>query len=191
MPIVIANWYSDTKRPRRWAGASSAAYSGAATDATPTPKPTISRPTTSTAGPGGERLDGGADREQRRRRRGSSAPARAVGEDAGHERTGQRAERDPAGDDLAERRADGELLLDAVQRAGDDALVVAEQQPGQHDDDADADQPAGAARRGAAGAAVSDAAATASNVPVMGPLPSLGQGSYCARLFAESTVIAL
>ncbi len=46
MPIVIASWYADTKRPRCSAGASSAAYRGAATAATPTPKPTTSRPAT-------------------------------------------------------------------------------------------------------------------------------------------------
>ena len=39
-------------RPRSRAGANSAAYRGAATDATPTPNPTRSRPTTSTYDPG-------------------------------------------------------------------------------------------------------------------------------------------
>ena len=49
MPSVIASWYAETKRPRCHAGAISAAYSGAATAAMPTPKPTRKRPPTSVA----------------------------------------------------------------------------------------------------------------------------------------------
>ena len=87
---------------------------------------------------GGERLERRADDEQRSGGDDRDAPAQLVGEHAGDERAEQRAERDPARDDLDERGADVELALDAVQCTGDDALVVAEQQAGEHDDDADA-----------------------------------------------------
>lgn len=60
-----------------------------------------------------------------------------VGEGAGDERAGEHAERHPARDDLADEVAEPEVCLENRQRAGDDALVVAEQQAGEERDDTD------------------------------------------------------
>ena len=49
MPIVIANWFSDTSQPREFGGASSEMYSGTAYEATPIARPTSRRAVTSTA----------------------------------------------------------------------------------------------------------------------------------------------
>ena len=65
-----------------------------------------------------------------------SAPAEPVGECPRHECAPHGPQGHPAGDDLEEERADVEVLLDAVERPGDDALVVAEEDAGQHDHDA-------------------------------------------------------
>ena len=50
---------------------------------------------------------------------------------APHEHPDERPQGDQAGDDLLEGVAELEARGDALQRPGDDALVVAEQQPGQ------------------------------------------------------------
>ena len=46
MPLMIANWLTETKRPRTRAGEISAMYIGEAIDATPTPIPPMMRKTT-------------------------------------------------------------------------------------------------------------------------------------------------
>ena len=66
--------------------------------------------------------------------------AEPFGQRAGDERAGHRPERHPARDDLDDDRAGMERLVDAGQRPRNDALVVAEQEPGQHDDEADGEE---------------------------------------------------
>ena len=87
------------------------------------------------AGPGCQRLDDCAHAEQQRRHEDRPAAPQPLGHVAGDDRAHQGAERHPAGDDLEQEGADLERLLDAVERTADDALVIAEQQPGQHDHD--------------------------------------------------------
>jgi hypothetical protein len=86
-------------------------------------------------------LDHGAEDEEDAGGDEHLAAADPVGQDAGHEGSGQRAERDPRGDDLAGERANVEVVLDQLQLARDDALVVAEEQAGQERDRADGQHP--------------------------------------------------
>ena len=61
-----------------------------------------------------------------------------VGDIAAGERSEHGPERHPAGHDLERGRADRKRLLDANERARNDALIVAEEGAGQHDDRDDA-----------------------------------------------------
>ena len=56
MPEMMAIWLSETNRPRRWAGATSAMYSGESIDAMPTPSPPTNRAITNS-----EKVRGRAD----------------------------------------------------------------------------------------------------------------------------------
>ena len=94
-------------------------------------------------GAGGQRRDGGPGAEEDAGEHARVLAAELVGEPAGQQRADQRAERHPAGDDLGHERAQAEVGLDEVQRAGDDALVVAEQRAGEHRDDAHHRHPEG------------------------------------------------
>jgi hypothetical protein len=83
---------------------------------------------------GCERLQQRARDEQRAGDQHGAAAAIVVGQPAAGERADQRAERHPARHHLDQEGAQREVPLDAVERARDDALVVAEQQA-RHDDD--------------------------------------------------------
>jgi hypothetical protein len=61
-----------------------------------------------------------------------------VGDITPCERSKHGAERDPAGHDLERDRADRELLLDAYESPGDNALIVAEESASQQNDGEDA-----------------------------------------------------
>ncbi len=85
-----------------------------------------------------QRLDRRADDEERRGGEERALAAEMVGDIAAAERSEHGPERYPAGHDLEGSRADRKRLLDANQRARNDALVVAEEGAGQHDDCDDA-----------------------------------------------------
>ena len=85
-------------------------------------------------------LDQGAGDEQPGGEHDGPPATHPVGQASCHQRSRHGAEGHPAGDDLQEERPHRELLLDPVQGTRDDPLVVAEQQPGQHDDQSYAQQ---------------------------------------------------
>ena len=87
---------------------------------------------------GREGLDKRADDEQRRRGEERALAAEMVGDVAPGERSEHGPERHPAGHDLERSRADRKRLLDAEERAGNDALVVAEESAGEQYDRDDA-----------------------------------------------------
>ena len=68
-------------------------------------------------------------------------PSELVRETAPEQRADERAQRDQARHDLLHRRTEVEARRHSAQRAGDDALVVAEQHPGQDGHERDHDQP--------------------------------------------------
>jgi hypothetical protein len=78
------------------------------------------------------RLDRRADDEQRRGGEERALAAEMVGDIAAAERSEHGPERYPAGHDLKRGRADRKRLLDANERARDDALIVAEEGAGEH-----------------------------------------------------------
>jgi hypothetical protein len=84
---------------------------------------------------GREGLQQGACHEQQAGDQHGLLASIMVGEVAAEQRTAQRAERHPARHHLDQDRAQAEMPLYAAERAGNDALVVAEQQA-RHDDDA-------------------------------------------------------
>ena len=87
---------------------------------------------------GRERLDERADDEKPRGGEERALAAEMVGDIPPRERPKHGAERDPAGHDLERDRADRELLLDAYESPGDNALIVAEESASQQNDGEDA-----------------------------------------------------
>jgi hypothetical protein len=80
-----------------------------------------------------QRLQQGTDHEDDGGEKNRETPTQAFGQRARGQGPDHGAQRHPTGDYLDYERARVEVLLDAVEGAGDDALVVSEKETGQHD----------------------------------------------------------
>ena len=89
----------------------------------------------------GDGLPERSEREEHASDDQRACPSKPVRETAPEQRTDERAQGDQARHDLLHRGAEVEARRHAAQRAGNDALVVTEQHPGQDDHHPDHDQP--------------------------------------------------
>ena len=162
-PETIISSLMVTIRPRRLAGAISARNSGTTAEAAPTARPSTIRDAiigTSEGASGG--ADGSAE-EQGGADHQAALAAESVGEAAADQRAEGGADQQRADDEALPAGGQVEVVAHVEQRAGDDAGVVAEEQPAQRRDDRDPQQEApgrgGLGRGGGAGRAVETAAA--------------------------------